>query len=94
MSCTPVYNVHRINIQCAAWRRETSIWLQFVFHHAPGARRLRFVRKMPLLKGLSDNALLDVAGRMTDEEFEVSAMPCVGLSPTPHQWTTASLTCA
>lgn len=44
---------------------------QFVFHHAPGARTLRFVRKMPLLKGLSDNALLDVAGRMTEEQFEV-----------------------
>ncbi len=45
--------------------------MQFVFHHAPGARTLRFVRKMPLLKGLSDNALLDVAGRMTEEQFEV-----------------------
>ena len=45
--------------------------LQFVFHHAPGARRLRFVRKMPLLKGLSDNALQDVAGRMTEERFKV-----------------------
>ena len=28
---------------------------------------------MPLLKGLSDNALLDVAGRMTEEQFEVCA---------------------
>ena len=45
--------------------------LQFVSHHAPGARTLRFVRKMPLLKGLSDNALLDVASRMTEEQFEV-----------------------
>ena len=46
--------------------------MQFVFHYAPGARTLRFVRKMPLLKGLSDNALLEVASRMTEEQFEVS----------------------
>lgn len=36
---------------------------------------LRFVRKMPLLKGLSDNALLNVAGRMMEEKFEVSTDP-------------------
>ena len=46
--------------------------LQFVFHHAPGARVLRFVRKIPFLKGLSDNILVDVAGRMTEEKFQVS----------------------
>lgn len=52
--------------------KEDPFFVQFVFHHAPGARTLRFVRKMPLLKGLSDNALLDVAARMTEEQFEVS----------------------
>lgn len=45
--------------------------MQFVFHHAPGACTLRFVRKIPLLKGLSDNALLEVAARMTEEVYEV-----------------------
>ena len=47
--------------------------LQFVFHHAPGARALRFVRKLPLLKGLSDNALLEVAARMSEETYEVTS---------------------
>jgi cGMP-dependent protein kinase len=51
---------------------------QFVFHHAPGARVLRFVRKIPFLKGLSDNVLVDVAGRMTEESFEVSSKDLKG----------------
>lgn len=38
--------------------------------HATGARALRFVRKLPLLKGLSDNVLFDVAERMTEETYE------------------------
>jgi cGMP-dependent protein kinase len=43
---------------------------QIVMKHATGARALRFVRKLPLLKGLSDNVLFDVAERMTEEEYE------------------------
>ena len=57
----------------------TVVTVQFVFHHAPGARKLRFVRKMPLLKGLSDNALLDVAGHMSEEQFEVLPSPSSNL---------------
>ena len=45
--------------------------MQFVLHHAPGARRLAFLRKLPLLKGLSDNALLAVGTRVTEQVFEV-----------------------
>ena len=47
--------------------------LQFVLHCAPGARTLRFVRKLPLLKGLSDNALIEVASRMTEDTYLVAA---------------------
>ena len=49
------------------------MWVQFVLHHAPGARRLAFLRKLPLLKGLSDNALLAVGQRVTEQVFEVRA---------------------
>ena len=45
--------------------------LQFVMKHAPGARALRFVRKLTPLKGLSDNVLLNVAARMKEETYEV-----------------------
>lgn len=41
--------------------------------HAPGARALRFVRKLPLLKGLSDNNLISVAARMGEEVYEVGS---------------------
>ena len=44
---------------------------QFVLHHAPGVRRLRFIRKLPLLKGLSDQAIIKVGERVTEEVFEV-----------------------
>ena len=47
------------------------VCMQFVLHHAPGARRLAFLRKLPLLKGLSDNALLAVGQRVTEQVFEV-----------------------
>ena len=49
----------------------SALLLQFVMKHAPGARALRFVRRLPLLKGLSDNMLISVAERMGSETFEV-----------------------
>lgn len=52
-------------------RSTTAPLLQFVMKHAPGARALRFVRRLPLLKGLSDNMLISVAERMGSETFEV-----------------------
>ena len=49
--------------------------MQFVLHHAPGVRRLRFIRKLPLLKGLSDQAIIKVGERVTEEVFEVQSAP-------------------
>lgn len=44
-------------------------FMSLVMRHAPGARALRFVRKVPLLKGLSDNDLLRVATRMPQRTY-------------------------
>lgn len=52
------------------WLLERRTFLQFVMRHAPGARTLRFVRKLPLLKGLSDNVLLSVAGRLEERVYQ------------------------
>ena len=41
--------------------------------HAEGARALRFARKLPLLKGLSDNILFDVAERLEQETYQDGA---------------------
>lgn len=47
-----------------------STFLRFVMKYAQGARALRFVRKLPILKGLSDNVLLNVASRLKEEVYE------------------------
>lgn len=46
--------------------------VQFVMRFAPGARSLRFVRKLPLLKAIPDNVLLSIASRMSIEDYSVS----------------------
>jgi CRP-like cAMP-binding protein len=46
------------------WALDRATFLKFVMRSAPNARALRFVRRVPLLKGLSDNDLLRVAKRM------------------------------
>ncbi|WIA31049.1 hypothetical protein OEZ86_001080 [Tetradesmus obliquus] len=51
------------------WAMDRATFLRFVMRHAQGARTLRFVRKVPLLKGLSDNDLLRVAGRMPERIY-------------------------
>lgn len=45
--------------------------MQFVLHHAPGVRRLRFIRKLPLLKGLSDQVIIKVGESVKEEVFQV-----------------------
>jgi hypothetical protein len=52
------------------WAMDRPTFLTLVMKHAQGARTLRFVRKVPLLKGLSDNDLLRVAGRMPERSYE------------------------
>lgn len=46
------------------WALDRKTFLKFVMKHAQGARALRFLRKLPLLKGLSDNDLIRAASRM------------------------------
>lgn len=52
----------------------TSILLQFVMRHAPGARALKFVRRLPLFKGLGDNNLISVASRMREKVYQVRSL--------------------
>ena len=47
--------------------------VQFVMRHAPGARALKFVRRLPLFKGLGDNNLVSVASRMREKVYQVSS---------------------
>ena len=49
--------------------------VQFVMRHAPGARALKFVRRLPLFKGLGDNNLVSVASRMREKVYQVSTQP-------------------
>lgn len=48
------------------------VGMQFVMRHAPGARALKFVRRLPLFKGLGDNNLVSVASRMREKVYQVS----------------------
>ena len=43
--------------------------LKSIVRHSPGARKLKFLRNMPLLKGLADNELIDVAHKITEDHF-------------------------
>jgi CRP-like cAMP-binding protein len=51
------------------WALERRLFLRFVMKHATGARALRFLRKLPLLKGLSDNDLIRAASRMPQRVY-------------------------
>jgi len=52
-----------------------NVCVQFVMRHAPGARALKFVRRLPLFKGLGDNNLVSVASRMREKVYQVSTQP-------------------
>ncbi|KAG1668133.1 hypothetical protein FOA52_003920 [Chlamydomonas sp. UWO 241] len=52
------------------WALDRTTFLRFVMRHAQGARALRFLRKLPLLKGLSDNDLIRAAARMPQRVYE------------------------
>lgn len=54
------------------------VGVQFVMRHAPGARALKFVRRLPLFKGLGDNNLVSVASRMREKVYQVCVpLPCM-----------------
>ncbi|GAX83981.1 hypothetical protein CEUSTIGMA_g11406.t1 [Chlamydomonas eustigma] len=52
------------------WALDRMLFLKFVMKHAQGARALRFLRKLPLLKGLSDNDLIRAASRMPQRVYQ------------------------
>ena len=52
------------------WALDRMLFLKFVMKHAQGARALRFLRKLPLLKGLSDNDLIRAASRMPQRMYQ------------------------
>lgn len=52
------------------WALDSETFLRFVMRYAQGARALRFVRQVPLLKGLNDNDLIRVAGKMPERVYE------------------------
>jgi hypothetical protein len=52
------------------WALDRKTFLQFVMKHAQGARALRFLRKLPLLKGLSDTDLMRAAARMPQRVYQ------------------------
>jgi len=60
--------VARTNI--TVWALDRATFLRFVMKHAQGARALRFLRKLPLLKGLSDNDLIRAAARMPMRKYQ------------------------
>ena len=52
------------------WAMDRKTFLHFVMKHAQGARALRFLRKLPLLKGLSDIDLIRAASRMPQRVYQ------------------------
>ena len=56
-------------------QQNRSCLVQFVMRHAPGARALKFVRRLPLFKGLGDNNLITVASRMREKVYQVKHLP-------------------
>jgi cGMP-dependent protein kinase 1 len=52
------------------WSLDRSVFLAFVLKHAMGARAVRFLRKLPLLSGLTDDKLVDIASRVKEEVYE------------------------
>lgn len=53
------------------WSMDRESFLSFVLSHAKGARAVRFLRKLPLLSGLSDDKLVDITARVHEEVYEV-----------------------
>lgn len=49
---------------------DRSTFISFVMTHAKGARATRFLRKLPLLQGLTDDRLMDIASRVKQEVYE------------------------
>ena len=56
--------------ECVVYWMGREALLTRVLRHAPGARRLLFLRKVPLLKGLSDNMLVQAAAHMHERTFQ------------------------
>lgn len=52
------------------WSLNRNVFLSFVLTHAKGARAVRFLRKLPLLSGLTDDKLVDIASRVKEEVYE------------------------
>ncbi|KAG2485657.1 hypothetical protein HYH03_015629 [Edaphochlamys debaryana] len=52
------------------WAMDRRTFLKFVMKHAQGARALRFLRKLQLLKGLSDTGLIDAATCIAQRMYE------------------------
>lgn len=60
--------VARTNV--TVWALDRQSFERLVIKKAPGARLLRFMRELPLLKILPDNELIAVVGRLTERMFE------------------------
>jgi CRP-like cAMP-binding protein len=58
------------NTDVVLWSMDRSTFLTFVLPHAHGARAVRFLRKLPLLNGLTDDKLVDIASRVKEEVYE------------------------
>lgn len=52
------------------WSIDRDVFLAFVLKHAKGARAVRFLRKLPLLSGLADDKLVEIASRVKEEVYE------------------------
>lgn len=52
------------------WAMDRRTFHSFVMAHAHGARAVKFLRKLPLLKGVADGVLVDIAGRVKEEVYE------------------------
>lgn len=60
--------VARTAVTVMAMDRRT--FISFVMTHAKGARATCFLRKLPLLHGLTDDRLMDIASRVKQEVYE------------------------
>jgi hypothetical protein len=72
-------NANVYEVWCT-FHTDKRICVQFVMRHAPGARALKFVRRLPLFKGLGDNNLVSVASRMREKVYQVSFSHTLSLS--------------
>lgn len=58
------------NTDVTVMAMDRSTFISFVMTHAKGARATRFLRKLPLLQGLPDDRLMDIASRVKQEVYE------------------------